>query len=248
MSEPKAAELPGKRCREMYSGSKFFWRHKETIEINIFHHLAHNCVEICSYNNRSGTEFDRLYLSLEGIYANIGEESIAASIAERKASEKAEDLVLSDLAVEDEERRLAVSSYLISRLDYATSTPTDPSKKTITFLYSKSLSNPRTNLVTPLLESKPHDISPVLIARRRLSSAEEIESVLQNMASIEATLHHSTSAAESIVDKMIDSNSKLLGSRPNSKPSSRPTSPSSAANQVPLTHAEQMLTQPCQEN
>jgi hypothetical protein len=141
-----------------------------------------------------------------------------------------------------------VSSHLISRLEYVTGTPADPTKKGIAYRYSKNVSNPRTDLVSPMFDIKPHEISPVLIARRRLSSAEEIESVLQNMASIEANLHDTTRAAESIVDKMIDSNTKLFGSRPNSRPNSRPSSPSSSGHHQAETNkvaaaAEQMLNQ-----
>ena len=233
-SEPNnllAAAPAGKRCRELYSGSKFFWRQKETIELNIFHHLEQNVVEVCCYNNRAGVEYPRIYFSLPSIYKYVGEETITASIEARKLSEAEEDLKFSEEALVVDERRLAVSSHLIARLELVSDT-NDPLKKIVTYRYTpSSVDKEPTN---PQLEEKPDAVTPVLVARRRLSSADEIESVLQNIATIEASLHDTTQSAENLVDKMIDSNSKLLGS-------SRPTSPSGGevAASAAAVHEEQ---------
>ena len=63
---------PGPRCRELYTGSKFFWRYKQTVEIHIYLHLSPRCLEVCSYNNNQSQEYPRVYLEESKLVKLIG--------------------------------------------------------------------------------------------------------------------------------------------------------------------------------
>jgi hypothetical protein len=67
-----ASAPPGPRCRELYTGSKFFWRYKRTVEIHIYLHLSPRCIEICSYNNNQSQEYPRVYLDESKLVKLIG--------------------------------------------------------------------------------------------------------------------------------------------------------------------------------
>lgn len=71
-SRPLSAP-PGPRCRELYTGSKFFWRYKQTVEIHLYLHLDSRCIEICSYNNHLSQEYPRVYLDEPSLVKLIGE-------------------------------------------------------------------------------------------------------------------------------------------------------------------------------
>ena len=177
----------------------------------MFLHLGLNCVEVCSYNNHSATEYNRLYFDRALIFRYVGDAALKRAIEEKQQSMAEENLALSEAAIVEEEERQLVSSHLIQRLELNVGTPEEPAKRTISYRFSPSLTNPTVDLASPLLPDKPPELTPVLVPRRRLSSAEEIESVIQNIASIEASLQSTTQAAATLVDRMIDSNSKLLG-------------------------------------
>jgi hypothetical protein len=77
-SEPDrpSSAPPGPRCRELYTGSKFFWRYKQSIEIHIYLHLNPRCLEICSYNNNESREYPRVYLDEAKVIKLLGEYEI----------------------------------------------------------------------------------------------------------------------------------------------------------------------------
>mmetsp|Transcript_9030 Transcript_9030/g.13569 ORF Transcript_9030/g.13569 Transcript_9030/m.13569 type:complete len:434 (+) Transcript_9030:35-1336(+) len=210
LDAPKPEVTPAlscNRCREVYSGSKFFWRAKKTIEINLFVHFEQKCIEVCAYDNSIGEEYPRIYLDDEGVYKCIGgDKVIEQRVQARTENNTAEDTpVIPAEVLQDEERRLAISSHIMSRLQLV-----DNARNTVIYAYVPTIVAPEEP--SPLHNTKPDRLTPVLIPRRRLSSSEEIENVLRNIASLEEDLQKRTANAEEVVQNMLTKNEQLLKS------------------------------------
>eukprot|EP00602_Paraphysomonas_sp_CaronLab_P007717 CAMPEP_0185027064 /NCGR_PEP_ID=MMETSP1103-20130426/11880_1 /TAXON_ID=36769 /ORGANISM="Paraphysomonas bandaiensis, Strain Caron Lab Isolate" /LENGTH=404 /DNA_ID=CAMNT_0027560907 /DNA_START=145 /DNA_END=1359 /DNA_ORIENTATION=- len=215
-SEPKPDILPAisnNRCREIYSGSKFFWRTKKTLEINLFVHFEQKCIEVCAYDNSTGEEYPRIYLKEETVYNYIGgDTAIQHRVQTRSDSRINGGLSVPPVDVlHDEERRLAISSHIMTCLQLPDDILTpdgDVGKNSIKYIFSPT--TVAQDAGSPLLSTKPADLTPVLIPRRRLSSSEEIENVLQNIASMEQDLQKRTANAEAVAQSMLSKNEELL--------------------------------------
>jgi hypothetical protein len=66
------------------------------------------------------------------------------------------------------------------------------------------------DLPTPLMESPPDGLIPVMIARRRLSTTKEIENAFASFNHLGAELLTSTEKAEKIIDKITLENENLF--------------------------------------
>jgi hypothetical protein len=55
-------QVEGEHFKMMYTGSKFFWRTQESVDLHFYHHLLPHTIEIISYDTTKSREFNRIYL------------------------------------------------------------------------------------------------------------------------------------------------------------------------------------------
>jgi hypothetical protein len=65
---------------QIYEGSKFFWRCRLKVDLNIFYHSLHDTFEVISFNVDTWTELSRVYLSTSNIMKLI-EDKIKSEVA-----------------------------------------------------------------------------------------------------------------------------------------------------------------------
>jgi hypothetical protein len=170
-TEPSVIEPqpPNSRCRELYSGSKFFWRTQQNIDIEIFLHYDVKCIEVTAYDPHANIQ-SRLYID-ETILINnnIGHDMIIQAVEAKKATLD-KDLIekINDESIFDDEKRVLESSHILRKLQIKDSI--------IEYDYGATYNNPGS--ISPYLQEKPPSLIPVLIQRRKLSSKQEfIESM-----------------------------------------------------------------------
>eukprot|EP00602_Paraphysomonas_sp_CaronLab_P009592 CAMPEP_0185019210 /NCGR_PEP_ID=MMETSP1103-20130426/1848_1 /TAXON_ID=36769 /ORGANISM="Paraphysomonas bandaiensis, Strain Caron Lab Isolate" /LENGTH=427 /DNA_ID=CAMNT_0027549409 /DNA_START=231 /DNA_END=1514 /DNA_ORIENTATION=+ len=200
-SEPEVVQQePTSRCRVLYTGNKFFWRTKDNIDIHIYLHLKQRCLEVVAYEGIANAELPRLYLDETKLFSLIGDSTVRQKVAERKEKEKSkkfrEKLPPDNILFEDE-KRLAISSHIMSKLQLSN----DTSRTTI---YSKYLTYAG-DAEGVLLSAMPKDVIPVHIPRRRHSSEEEFNESLKSLQSMQDDLKGLTEQAEKMANLMTQS-------------------------------------------
>jgi hypothetical protein len=55
-------QVEGEHFKMMYTGSKFFWRTQESVDLHFYHHILPHTIEIISYDTTKSREFNRIYL------------------------------------------------------------------------------------------------------------------------------------------------------------------------------------------
>jgi hypothetical protein len=208
-------ELASARCREVYSGSKLFWRNQETVEISIYLHIAQNCLEVIAFDYHSFFEYNRLYISENAAFEYITEKVIQNSVDEIKQNAmkigggNTPVTLPPDTLLFDEERRVAVTTHILSRLNLEERiNEKGLPQKYIIYTFRESFDNP--GATTPFLPEAPAGVTPVLIPRRRLSSSAEIEAATTDMEGMQSALAASMQKAEFVVNQMLDANEKIL--------------------------------------
>lgn len=191
-------EAPSCRCRELYSGSKFYWRLQDTLEYHVYLHLDSNCIEVIPYDNHSQTEYDRLYFNEQKLFELVGLDKIMERVKERQVEfEKEREKTNHHLEAPKEEdlladeRRQFVVSLLMSKLQFSI-----PDTTTGTKVVDCKLTV--TEETDPLYKSPPDSVKPVLVKRRRLSTTAEIEAALLQATDMELEINVKLHEAEEL--------------------------------------------------
>lgn len=194
---PKAQEEVSSRCKLLYSGSKLFWRTQDTYDIHIYLHNNTDCIELIPFEGKRNAEYDRLYFSESKLVKCIGEENIHEKVSEKKKEAASQKFVRSlppDSVLFEEEKRLAISTYLLSRIKVA------DEKKDLK-LPGKGLDfTPDVAADSPLLDKVPDDVTPVFVPRRRHSTEAEIESKLKDISNLQEDIRQLSKRAEHIMN------------------------------------------------
>lgn len=200
VEEPKVQpELPSFRCRELYSGSKFYWRLQDTIEYHIYLHIETNDIEVIPFDHHIQKEYSRLYFSEAKLYQLAGPDKVAERVKARMAEweEKNENNPKIDeerpkvADVTADERRQFICALLLNKLQLKVS---DPETKVKVVEFKMSVEGD----ANPLYASVPKEIKPVLVKRRRLSTTEEIEAALQSATEMELQINVKLHEAEEL--------------------------------------------------
>lgn len=204
-------QVAGPRCRTLYSGSKLFWRTQNTYDIDIYLHLSAKCVEVISYDAKNNIELPRLYFSESLLIDILGDKKIKDKAVEKKrqiaASKISKGVAITEELFQEDEKRLAISTYLLQHLTTtpppATVTATATSAQADGSVTSKSPSiyfdgAGITDKSSPLLHELPAGMMPVHIPRRRQSSELEIENTIQDINKMTKEISSLSSAAENI--------------------------------------------------
>lgn len=207
-------ESANARCREIYSGSKLFWRNQETVEISIYLHIAQNCLEVIAFDYHSFFEYNRLYISEDAVFEYITENVIQESVNQYKLNASRANGGLTtvlppDKVLFDEERRVAVTTHVMSRLDLGQRTNEKGQlQKYIMYTFRENFDNP--GAASPLLSEAPNGVTPVHIPRRRLSTSAEIEAATSDVYDMQSAVAESLDKAEAVVMQMLDANKQIL--------------------------------------
>lgn len=203
------------RCRVLYSGTKFFWKQQQNVDIYIYLHIQQNIIEIIGYTVKSLHELPRLYFNGDKIVEYIGKDIINQRvdeyISEAKNQRFKEALPSRSILFEDMKRR-AVSSHLLAsvhlvqdshsaalKLEYHPPDITcDENNDSSDGKHSSSSSSPPSNVSVQdiLYPQQPKDIIPVFIPRKRHSTDEDIRDTVTNIQNIQEDIRDLTFKAE----------------------------------------------------
>lgn len=212
-NEPSSQE-PSSRCRVIYTGTKFFWKTQDNFDIHLYYHIDSKCIEVIAYEGKANTELPRLYLNEPAVLEYIGEDSIMERVREiqKDASNKRfKEALPSTQILFEEEKRIAISSHILSHLQMVTDAPASAtpsqqflSKKQIRYAHqtesglSHESNAPRVDQI--LFPTKPESVIPVYIARRRHTSEEEIKETLTDINSMQMDIRTMTQKAEKMAN------------------------------------------------
>jgi hypothetical protein len=138
----------GIHYRLLYSGSKFYWRCQQTIDVDIYHHFLPHVIEIIPYHSGKQKELPRIYLDYELVLHQVND-SVKDEVNNRK------QLLLSDrftTAGEIDDQKLQQEVTLIKIVTFILSRITFDPKIT---MIQKSLSSIDKSLSSSSKENKP---------------------------------------------------------------------------------------------
>jgi hypothetical protein len=189
----------------MYNGSKLFWRTQENINIDIYLHLAENCVEVIGYDGHTNHTYPRLFFSLEKLLSLIGHSVVDTHFeqAKLKCIDEFNNLNIPlppDRDIRDEEIRLLVSSHILSKLQMH--------EKQFQYYFPEDALTEN-----PLLSKAPDSVIPVLVNRRRLSTTQEINQAINALELSHNDIEEKRKQAEELalkVENLLDANSDIV--------------------------------------
>ena len=190
-----APEVPSFRCREIYTGSKFYWRLQDTIEFNMYLHLEQNVIEIIPYDHHAQKEYDRLYFDENKLYSAVGAEKVTQAVKEimetHEKDKTPQDIRPKEEDVLADQRRQGEVSLLMSKLQLRV---VDEETKTKAIICDLNIDGD----ANPAFPGAPQGVTPVLVKRRRLSTTEEIEAALQSASALELKVNVKLHEAEEL--------------------------------------------------
>ena len=188
------AQEEGTHYRLLYSGAKLFWRTSTNIDLDIYIHVIAHCVEIIPFDSIKAKELNRIYLDYTKALESI-EQAVLEAVQEKRRDLKASSKgkfsvpVVNEAVLLEEAKHLALSSYVLNRLQYDSLLPLP-----ISFVPSGS-DKPDS---IPLLTQPPVALIPIQVNRRRKTSTEEITQTIQGLQTDYADLKAATQKAEKI--------------------------------------------------
>ena len=200
LAEKRSKQIEGEDYRLLYSGSKFFWQSQETIDIQIYHHIACNCLEVIAYDLQRNKELQRIYLKYP-IIMHIVLPSVIEQVDAERQSKKEQNrfanLIDRDIMIEDAMRH-AFITYILNHLKYSII----KTEKDVNSTINLGLSETELESITenPTLVEIPKDVVPVYVAHRRRTSTEEITTAMNNLEQDTDALKKAIDRAEKISD------------------------------------------------
>lgn len=182
-SPPHPPQAPNSRCRDVYSGSKFFWRTQQNIDIDIFLHISEKCIEVIAFDPHQHTQC-RIYIDESTLIDhNIGSVAIANAVQAKKDAMDENEAVkgaISDDILWEEERRLLECSHILRKLQMKDSL--------LIYDYNSTYNEPAA--ISPLLDHPPKGLVPVFLHRRKLSTPEEFNNSVSSFQALNASLEN----------------------------------------------------------
>ena len=197
--EPKLQKQEeGVHYKLVYSGSKLFWRTQETIDIDIYHHLVVNVVEVIMFEPIKGKELKRVYLDC-GVISLIVDRVVESEVQDKlqlmqnahKANKFGKDLSkessIPDMtSFVEETRRQTFTSFVLSRLHMSSGetvyVPTSGDDSALRYI----------------IPDTPSGLVPVVVNRRRRTNSDEINRTLLGLDSDRAALAIAIGHAEKV--------------------------------------------------
>lgn len=205
----------------MYTGTKFFWKTQDNIDIHIYYHIDTKCIEVIAYEGKANTELPRIYLNESALIQFIGEDSIMERVREiqKDASNKRFKEALPPIQILfEEEKRISISSHILSHLQMMTSATTSAQYLTKKYLkyvlhgdsgLSESSESKAVSTDDIEYKTKPENVIPVYIARRRHTSEEEIKETLTDINTMQMDIRSMTQKAEKMANLVTKASQSL---------------------------------------
>ncbi|RYG64056.1 hypothetical protein EON64_14750, partial [archaeon] len=99
-------QVEGQHFKLLYTGSKFFWRTQDNVDLHFYHHILPHTIEVIPYDSTRSKELPRIYLDYTCLMTNVTKHHKQTTGQELD---------------EDENNRTAVTTYILQRLQLATS-------------------------------------------------------------------------------------------------------------------------------
>ena len=200
LAEKRSKQVEGEDYRLLYSGSKFFWQSQETIDIQIYHHVHCQSLEVVAYDLQRNKELQRVYLGYPIIMDIVLPTVIQQVDAERQSKKEQNrfaNLGDRDVMIEDATRH-AFITYILNHLKYTLIK--DGPEVTSSIFLGLSDTELETIKENPTLKTIPQDLVPIYVAHRRRTSTEEITAAMSNLDDDRSALKQALDRAEKISD------------------------------------------------
>lgn len=200
-----ASQIEGLHFKMLYTGSKFFWRTQDNVDLHFFHHILPDVIEIVSYDCVKGKEMNRLYLDYGCAWDN----------ARHNYHKNTHD---ANPIMEEESKRQILTTYILQRLQLSTvsnqiAAITDHGAPVgSTGMCFAKLSGDEKDR-SPVLEKPPIVLVPVVVTRRRRTNAEEIEATISSLADDRKALSEATGMAERIANLVYSSANQIAAKK-----------------------------------
>lgn len=217
----RVEQVEGHDYKLLYSGTKFFWRTKDNIDIHIYLHNLSNCVEVIPFDVERHKELNRSYLE-HFILLSAIEQDAVEKVEERKEKLKQakkkdknnKEVLPSDDVLLEEAKRVVLVSHLLDRLQIQAGPPKQLVYVTNSFDHVAASSNAITGEMhvvqkPALLEEPPSILEPVSLTRRRRSNAEDVREATARVNSTIHSVKSATGKAEKITELLFSSTGEL---------------------------------------
>ena len=198
--------VEGVHFKLLYSGEKFFWRTRDTLDIHIYLHIIAGVVEVIPFDVDKHIELNRSYLEYYLLNNMVVEE------AKKKLSEQPnQEGVTEEQKLEEATRQLIVS-HIMDRLtmtkplcqDFDTSSKQSLQKQCVYSplqLAAHMIPAKGDHVEKPVLLAEPPAIViPVHITRRRRTNAEDVNRAMEGIKAAQMDLQNATNHAERITE------------------------------------------------
>eukprot|EP01039_Chlorochromonas_danica_P010255 gene10255-11350_t len=200
-----ANQIEGLHFKMLYTGSKFFWRTQDNVDLHFFHHILPDVIEIVSYDCVRGKEMNRIYLDYGCVWDN----------ARHNYHKNTRD---ANPIVEEESKRQILTTYILQRLQLSTIsnqiaaiTDHDTPVGSTGMCFAKLSGDEKDR--SPVLEKPPIVLVPVVVTRRRRTNAEEIEATISSLADDRKALSEATGMAERIANLVYSSANQIASKK-----------------------------------
>lgn len=99
-------QVEGQHFKLLYTGSKFFWRTQDNVDLHFYHHILPHTIEVIPYDSTRSKELPRIYLNYTCLMSNVSKHHKQTTGQELE---------------EEDNNRTAVTTYILQRLQLATS-------------------------------------------------------------------------------------------------------------------------------
>ena len=183
----------------IYSGSKFFWRTRDDIEILIYMHVKARALEVIPFHIAKNKELERNYLSIPILLKTIGNDAIQKKIEELTAKRGQGDALATPAAKKEEAKRLALSAHVLARLQTSING----------LVFEPSGSDDRT--LNPVLTAPVPQLVPASVIRRRKTTSQEVSSTMESLAAAQRALLEATGEAAKVANFQLEHSSSTPG-------------------------------------
>lgn len=178
-NDPEGKQVEGTHYKLLYHGSKLFWKNQKTYELHIYHHILPHTLEVIAFDVGTFQEMPRIYLDYTSTASNV-ESPVDAALAERVAELSVDRFATIDkIGIREVLLRNAITHFVLQRLkqNEVTMDFGEMITKGITINHWEA------DKVDPCRSKIPPTLVPVRVVRRRASSADEIDSQIDNIKS-----------------------------------------------------------------
>lgn len=199
--------VEGVHFKLLYSGEKFFWRTRDTLDIHIYLHIIAGVVEVIPFDIDKHIELKRSYLEYYLLNNMVMEE------AKKKVSGQSDQEGITEEQKLDEACRLLIVSHVMDRLTISKSLCQDFDATSKQSMQAQCVYTPlqlaahmiaingQDHVEKPiLLVEPPAIVVPVHVTRRRRTNAEDVSKAMEGIKAAQADLQNATNHAERITE------------------------------------------------